>query len=182
MISKKKAPKYSETSQTNTDPLRKPDVYLEFVNWICLPDREPKTQQQFAKKFGVSMDTLTDWKKRAGFWKQAETSLNIAYLREKTTAGLMSMYEKRIMKYGDPKAMALWLSYVNKFNPKVHIMDDTPLDKKFDADTLSELTNALKKAGFEGVTSKHEELVKVFNASFANVEDTSEDEDRQVSF
>lgn len=159
----KRTPKYSETSHNDNGTIRKPDIYLKFINWVCSPNRNPKTHSQFAKKFGVSIDTLTDWKKRAGFWKQAEASVNTIHLREKTTEGLMSMYNKRIMKNGDPRAMALWLSYVNKFNPKVHILDDTPPDRRFDPEQIKQLTNALRKAGFEGVVSRHRDLVEAFN-------------------
>lgn len=53
--------------------LQNPQKYLDFIGWIAIPDvlREeldlPRTHTEYAKKVGVHIDTLTDWKKRAGF-------------------------------------------------------------------------------------------------------------------
>jgi len=82
--SKKKAPsnakkgvgKKTHTIKLTTDlnALAKPKEYLEFITFMAIPDvlREEqmglKTQQDFATKFGIDAGTLSDWKKRVGFW------------------------------------------------------------------------------------------------------------------
>ena len=47
---------------------------LMFIEWIAIPKDEKsiKTHQDFAKRIGVSKDSLTDWKKLPHFWKEVE--------------------------------------------------------------------------------------------------------------
>lgn len=49
-------------------------AFREFIEWSALPKklREPKTQGLFAQKYGLHIDTLTDWKKREGFQEEVD--------------------------------------------------------------------------------------------------------------
>ena len=62
-----------------------PDVqrvaeFVEFAKWCATASwlRDPKTQKEFAERFGVSQDSLTDWKKHPAF-----VSLVWQFLRER---------------------------------------------------------------------------------------------------
>jgi hypothetical protein len=54
---------------TMPDVKRVPE-FIEFARWCATASwiREPATQREFAKRFGVSEDSLGDWKRRPEFW------------------------------------------------------------------------------------------------------------------
>jgi len=45
-----------------------------FIEWCALSkdDRKPEKQVEFAKLIGVNVDTLSDWKKRTGFFDEVD--------------------------------------------------------------------------------------------------------------
>lgn len=98
--------------------LKRPDVYREFIIWMSVfePLREPKTQKEFAEKFGVSKDTLTDWKKRNDFWTEVEREWK-KWGREKT-ANVMSKLYNTIMQKGENPNFRLWLQYFQNWGEK----------------------------------------------------------------
>ncbi len=62
-----------------------PDVqrvaeFVEFARWCATASwlRDPKTQKDFAERFGVSQDSLTDWKRHPAF-----TAFVWQFLRER---------------------------------------------------------------------------------------------------
>ncbi len=50
----------------------RPEVYDAFSQWLIYPKsiRTPKNQQGFAKLHEISQNSLSSYKKRAGFWEK----------------------------------------------------------------------------------------------------------------
>lgn len=76
------------------------DIFWQFVAWWLTPkdERDPPTQQKFAERFGVHMDTLTDWKDRPEFlseiiktcevfMKQAAPAVTNSFVRDLIQGG-----------------------------------------------------------------------------------------------
>lgn len=91
--------------------LTKPDVFTEFILWMSTFEsiRDPKTQEEFAKKFKVSEQTLSAWKKRDDFWNAVEAEWK-KWGREKTTNIMQKLYTK-IMQEGESSNFKLWFQY-----------------------------------------------------------------------
>ena len=87
--------------------------YEEFVRFCATPRvlRETKTQREFAKKFGVNEDTLTDWKKVPGFLERIRQ-----IILEREQEGLPDVIDalRGKAESGDPSAVRLWLQYVGE--------------------------------------------------------------------
>lgn len=106
-IDHKRSPKTPIKSKS----LKRPDIFRVFISWMAIPVplREPKTHTDFAKKFGVCIDTLTDWKKRPEFWPAVEEEWK-RWGKEKTSNIIAKFYQK-IMKYGFNADFKLWFQY-----------------------------------------------------------------------
>ena len=91
--------------------------YEEFVRFCATPRilREIKTQREFAKKFGVNEDTLTDWKKVSGFLERVRR-----IILEREQEGLPDVINAlcREAKKGKPGAAKLWLQYIGEIELK----------------------------------------------------------------
>jgi len=87
--------------------------YEEFVRFCATPRilREIKTQREFAKRFGVNEDTLTDWKQSPGFSERVRQ-----IILEREQEGLADVIDALRGKAleGDPGAARLWLQYVGE--------------------------------------------------------------------
>ena len=92
--------------------LRHQYEYDDFVQWIALPKslRDPQTQKELAKKFGVGEDTLSEWKQRNDFWMSVEEKRR-SWGRERTPDVLLALHSRAI-KTGDPHAVRLWYEIV----------------------------------------------------------------------
>ena len=99
--------------------LSKPDVFKEFVVWMSIPAplKTLKTQGDFAKQFGVSPDTLSDWKKRPLFWKEVEGEWN-RWGREKT-GKIINEFYKKILREGTTPDFKLWFQFFLKWSEKI---------------------------------------------------------------
>jgi len=73
------------------------------------PIREPKTQEEFAKKFKVSEQTLSAWKKRDDFWEAVKVEWK-KWGREKT-ADVMQEFYNSIKSEGRTSDFKLWFQY-----------------------------------------------------------------------
>ena len=109
--------------------------FLDFVTWIATPCtlREPKTQQELSKKFGVGQDTLSEWKSRPGFWTSVKEKRR-QWGQERTPDVIMALY-KRIIRNGSAPEVKLWLQYFEDWFEKT-ISIGPPLRK------YADLTNA----------------------------------------
>ena len=111
----------SESNPKNpkTKALVKPLVFNEFAKWMAIPEpfRDIKTQGEFAKKFGVHQDTLSDWKKKDSFWKIVEGEWR-HWGRQKTTNVIAKFYNMT-MKEGKTSDIKLWLQYFLDWSEKI---------------------------------------------------------------
>lgn len=97
--------------------IRLTSEFEEFVRFSATPRalREVKTQEMFAKKFGVSPDTLSDWKKLPGF---AALIRHEILAREKSDLPEVINALREKAKEGNPGAIRLWLQYVGELQIK----------------------------------------------------------------
>jgi nitrogen regulatory protein PII len=91
--------------------------FEEFIIFCATPRvlREIKTQREFAKKFGVNEDTLTDWKKVPGFLERVRRVI-LEREQEELPNVIDALREKA--ETGDPGAVKLWLQYVGELQLK----------------------------------------------------------------
>ena len=95
--------------------LKHPAEYQEFIIWMALPEplRNPKTQRELAKNFGVGEDTLSEWKRRDGFWDEA-TKRRKEWGRERTPNVILGLYRKAV-RDGNAAEVKLWLEYIEGY-------------------------------------------------------------------
>ncbi|KKU25608.1 MAG: hypothetical protein UX39_C0024G0008, partial [Candidatus Magasanikbacteria bacterium GW2011_GWA2_46_17] len=116
------------TDPTNTpqsgNGFSKEAEYFMFIEWIATPSmlRSPKTQQELAGRLKVDETTLSDWKKRKGFWDKVEKK--IAYANRERHADVMHSFYMNLLRKGQGKDVLVWLQYVFGFNPKVMFADE----------------------------------------------------------
>jgi len=99
--------------------LMKENVYEAFCEWSAKPTplKEIKLLRDWAKKWGVSPDTLTRWKNRQDFWeKVAEWRINWA--RDKTSDVVNGLY-KRAATRGEASEVKLWMQLIEDWSEKV---------------------------------------------------------------
>lgn len=130
---KNKTPKNSNSKELKN--LRHVDEYAEFISWVALPysSRDPKTQVEFSKKFGVGQDTLSEWKQRKGFVESVKKK-RCEWGRDRTPEVIQALF-KRIVKTGAAAEVKLWFQIIEEWSEK--ITTDTK-----EENPLSKLTNA----------------------------------------
>lgn len=123
----KKAPKKTSKLDLVSDlnGLKHPQKYLEFITFMAIPDvlreelLEVKTHGDFAKKYRVNEDTLTAWKKRAGFWEDVIT-VRKDFFRARTANVILALETKSL----DPNKVQgqdvrILLTYTGEYSEKV---------------------------------------------------------------
>jgi len=112
-----------KTSKLKSDikGLRYPAEYLDFIDWMSLPPvmREPRTHKEFAKQIRVGEDTLTSWKKRAGFWDDVVDQRK-DWARDQSGDLLLGL-KRNAVKYGKGTDVKVWLQYTGEFTEKADI-------------------------------------------------------------
>lgn len=113
-------------------PIAKVLEYEQFVEWSALPPqlRVPITQKELAEQLGVDNATLSDWKKKDGFWDEVDTKLR-HWARGRTPA-IIEALAKKAEKTGDPNAVKLWLQVFNSFVEESKLQV-TPQDRLLEA-------------------------------------------------
>ena len=108
---RKKKPEVKNNPFSSRSGLHKPDVYQLFVVWMSLPqpERYPKTQKEFAAKYGIHQDTVVDYKKRKGFWDDVQLMWK-DWGKEKTSDVMKKFYDT-LMSKGSASDIKLWLQY-----------------------------------------------------------------------
>ncbi|OGL76289.1 hypothetical protein A3E97_05160 [Candidatus Uhrbacteria bacterium RIFCSPHIGHO2_12_FULL_47_12] len=125
--------------------------YLIFIEWIATPSmlRSPKTQQELAGQLKVDVATLSDWKKRKGFWDKVEKK--IAYESRERHADVMHSFYMNLLRKGQGKDVLVWLQYIFGFNPKVRFTDETSREP-IDEAKRKEVADALIRVGMATVS------------------------------
>jgi hypothetical protein len=116
-----------------------PDQWTEFIDWLVDPERQPRTQKEWAVLNGLNPDSVTRWKRNPDFlrqWESRARELNVSV--ERTQAVVNSLFAQAVQ--GDTKAASLYLQYIDKFTPKQRIvMEDAEVEGLSDAELLAEL-------------------------------------------
>ena len=149
---RKKHSEYSEKSKVlyfkfiDHSKVREKLKFLDFIDWIALPNaiRKPKTHQEFAELFGLSKDTLTDWKNLTGFWDEVKARRDILF-RKYSSEILYGLV--KVAKTGNPRAVELFARFFEGYNDKVQIREEPPLRKLTIAEK-EKLKRAFTNAGF----------------------------------
>jgi hypothetical protein len=151
---KKKEIKQSETSEKQEVNLFKfidasriveKDKLLSFIKWFGIPKevKTLKTQSEFATAFGLSIDTLTNWKKLTGFYNEVE----IYHLNEmKRFMSDIGMAIVKSAKKGNPRSAELFLKYYMNWNEKIRVEDETP-ERIITNEEKAKIDHALKNIG-----------------------------------
>ena len=110
--------------------------YHEFILWIALPKelREPNTQAELSKHFGVGQDTLSEWKKKTGFWEEVAKQRK-EWSKEKTSDIIYALY-KRIIEMGSAAEVKLWFQLIEDWSERLmtFIEKENPFAKLTDAE------------------------------------------------
>jgi len=149
----------------DTVGISEPRKILDFVRWLSIPKplREPKTHQLFAEKIGVSIDTLTDWKKRRGFWDEVYSS-HAQYIRRFTSDISYGLVQRA--KTGSEREVRLYMELFEGFSKKVRVQEEV-LPYKQSVDQRKILSDALHNVGLasliatENVTADEDEEIDV---------------------
>ena len=122
---KKKAPivakkkHHTKKPKCVLDNMRKPDIYLEFISFhATLPNfKTIQTQAEFAKEFGVDEGTLSDWKKRDGFWDSVRDERRTMMKERMVPKIIMAVYNKTL-KEGSSKEAKLLLELSGEYEER----------------------------------------------------------------
>lgn len=104
--------------------------YIEFVTFIAIPSvlrkdlLDVKTQDDFAKKYGVNKDTLSDWKKRAGFLSDV-MRIRQEFFKQRSGDVILSL-ETTCIKDGKGSDVKVYLTYTGEYKERQeteHIVD-----------------------------------------------------------
>lgn len=132
----------------DTTGLKEIMVLRKFVNWFSVikDARRPRLHGEFAKENGVSIDTLTDWKKLKGFFDEVKLAglVSNRNFSPEVIGGIL-----RAAKKGNPASQKLWLQYFEGFTDKVEFEDKTP--NKLTPEERKELAKALINGGLATV-------------------------------
>jgi hypothetical protein len=123
--------------------MQKESEYLQFINWIAKPysAREPKTQIELAKLLEVEEATLSDWKKREGFWDLVRAEIK-DWAKEKTAEVIDAVFKGATSQdsKGQSANAKLWLQYIEDWAEKKDISVYDP-EKETRAKSLLDVYN-----------------------------------------
>jgi len=138
------------------EPYRKGD-YKAFVKFYALPyvmrikEYGIKTEQQFAKEYDLSQDTLVDWKKRPEFQNDVDIQLN-KWGADKTPNVLAALY-RTILADGKAGEVKLWYQIVKGWREGM-IVEQPPTEQNNKLDKLLENADDKTKKEFVGLLKR----------------------------
>ena len=124
--------------------LRHPQGYLEFIDFLATPPhlREHETQAEFAKSIQVSENTLTDWKKRVGFYEDLnERRRNIVDVEMLATS--VTALHKRILKKGKGADVKVLWQIAGRFEEK-SVVENKPPIKQLSVERKEQILKNIK--------------------------------------
>tara|TARA_R100000664_G_C2720445_1_gene114107 strand:- start:216 stop:671 length:456 start_codon:yes stop_codon:yes gene_type:complete len=105
-----------------------PPLWKDLLDWFLLgPDREPKTQKEWASAHGIHEDSVRRIKRDIRFareWDRRAAELNIH--PERTQSVIDALHSQAVA--GSTQAASLYLQYVEKFTPKRRVVVDDERD------------------------------------------------------
>ena len=129
-----------------------PARWQDFLDWLLRgPERQPRTQREWAVENDMHEDSLRRIKRDARFikeWDRRAAELNIN--PERVQSVINSLWQRA--SDGDVKAASLYLQYIDKFTPKRKVVVDDERDTQGLSD--EELAEALE------VEARHLRLVQ----------------------
>lgn len=113
----------TQMKATNPTPMKKPDVYREFILWTAMPPLEKQrlgleTQGAFCDEYKINRATAVRWKERPDFEERVDAILKM-WSVDKTPDVIFGIYKAAVK--GNPMSQLLWLQYFKKFNPKQEV-------------------------------------------------------------
>ena len=101
-----------------------PPMWQDLLEWFLKgPDRDPRTQKEWAVEAGCHEDSVRRIKRDVRFareWDRRAAELNIH--PERTQSVIDALF--RQAADGDVKAASLYLQYIDKFTPKRRVVVD----------------------------------------------------------
>jgi len=128
--------------------IRRVAEYLEYVSFMAIPKVLRKEQfqiedeQEFANKYELSQNTLTNWKKKEDFWKRVDRQV-IRWGRGQTPDVLRAL-SSRAKAEGKAPEVKLWLQFFEQWSEKKKL--DSGDEAEYE---LSEEDKALLKRALE---------------------------------
>lgn len=118
-----------------------PVKLLDFIEWNAAPRdlKKIKTQGQFAKSFGLHIDTLTDWKKLDGFWDEVKSKRDQSFRSHSTE--IIHALAKRAMS-GNSKAVELWLKLFEGYDEHIKVTN-LPQESALTEERKAEIAKAM---------------------------------------
>lgn len=115
----------SEIVQLKTEitPLKKADVYREFILWTAMPYEEKKrlgleTQGSFCEHYNLNKSTPSRWKERPDFESRVDAILKM-WSTDRTPEVVQAIYRAAVK--GNPLSQKLWLQYFKGFTEKSEV-------------------------------------------------------------
>ena len=119
-----------------------PTAWRDLLDWLLRgPEREPRTQREWAAENDVHEDSIRRIKRDHRFikeWDRRASELNIN--PERVQSVIDSLWQRA--SDGDVKAASLYLQYIDKFTPKRRVVVDDDRDAAGLSD--EELASALE--------------------------------------
>ena len=119
-----------------------PEAWRDLLEWLLRgPEREPRTQREWATANEIHEDSIRRIKRDARFikeWDRRAAELNIN--PERVQSVIDSLWQRA--SDGDVKAASLYLQYIDKFTPKRRVVVDDDRDTAGLSD--EELASALE--------------------------------------
>ena len=119
-----------------------PTAWRDLLDWLLRgPEREPRTQREWAAENDVHEDSIRRIKRDHRFikeWDRRAAELNIN--PERVQSVIDSLWQRA--SDGDVKAASLYLQYIDKFTPKRRVVVDDDRDAAGLSD--EELASALE--------------------------------------
>lgn len=109
----------------------------EFIDWLINPNRDPASQQGYAKEIGCSVTTLMAWKRDPLFQRAwSRRCIDEGVDPTKVKEVVAALHEKA--QGGDVRAAQEYLKYVEKATP----WSQRTVDEVEDTTSVTELSDA----------------------------------------
>lgn len=107
---KLKKPRRGREIVSDMASVKKVDVYLAFIEFLATPPhlKDIQTQEEFSKKYEVSGWTLSEWKKRDGFFDDVDSKRKEIINEKMLTFSLTALHKKIVTEGNGSDVKVLW--------------------------------------------------------------------------